>query len=105
MYLYMSISGRVRTYLAAGLDSVGCIDYYRTLFGILGLEYDKNICGLSHKCLDNKKKYQQTYFTRPEVRRAKCKKRAIRIRESIRQVLQDKKTGYSYKTEINTRYS
>jgi hypothetical protein len=56
---------------------------------------------LSHQRLDNKKKYQRTYFKRPEVRRARCKKRAIKIREMIRKVLQDKKKGYTYESGMS----
>jgi hypothetical protein len=100
-HLCMSIVGQARTYLAVGLDSVGYEDYYRTLFGILGLHYNENVCGLSHQRLDNNKKYQRTYFKRPNVRRDRCKKRAIKIREMIHKVLQDKKKGYTYKSGMS----
>jgi hypothetical protein len=101
MHLCMTIVGRARTYLAVSLDSVGYEEYYRTLFGILGLHYDETICGESHRRLDSKKLYEQAYNKRPEVRRAKCTTRAIKIREGMRKAILDKKKGYCYESGMN----
>jgi hypothetical protein len=101
MHLCRSIVGKARTYLAVSLDSVGYEDYYRTLFGILGLHYDETICGTSHRRLDNRKKFERTYNKKPEVRRARCKTRSIKIRECMRKAILDKKKGYCYETGMN----
>jgi hypothetical protein len=100
-HLCRSIVGKARTYLAVGLDSVGYEDYYRTLFGVLGIDYDERICGVSHRRLDKRKIWNKTYSNKLEVRRARCLKRALKIRESIRKVLQDKKEGKTYATGMN----
>jgi hypothetical protein len=100
-HLCRTIAGKARTFLAVGLDSVGYEDYYRTLFGILGLDYDERICGLSHRRLDKKKIWHKNYSKKPEVRRARSAKRAIKIRASIRKTLQDKKAGKSYKSGMS----
>jgi hypothetical protein len=83
------------------LDSVGYEEYYCTLFGILGLHYDETICGESHRRLDKRKLYKQAYNKRPEVRRVKCKTRAIKICEGMRKAILDKKKGYCYKSGMN----
>jgi hypothetical protein len=98
MHLCMSIIGKGRTYLAVGLDSVGYEVYFRTIFDILGLDYDEKICGLHHQRLDNMKKYYQTHNNKPEVRKSRCKTRAVKIRNNIRKAIQDKKKGYCYET-------
>jgi hypothetical protein len=100
-HLCRSIVGKARTYLAVGLDSIGYEEYYRTLFGILGLDYDERICGLSHRRLDKKKIWHKNYSNKLEVRRARCLVRALKIRENIRKVLQDKKDGKTYATGMN----
>jgi hypothetical protein len=73
MHLYMSIVGQVHIYLAVALDSVGYEEYYRTLFDMLGLCSDDTFCGMSHRHLDTKKKYERTYYKKMEVCRARCK--------------------------------
>ena len=100
-HLCRSIVGKARTYLAVGLDSVGYEEYYRTLFGILGLDYDDRICGLSHRWLDKKTIAHRIHSTKAEVRRASAQKRAIKIRDNIQKVLQDKKVGKTYATGMN----
>jgi hypothetical protein len=98
MHLCMSIIGKGRTYMAVGLDSVGYDVYFRTLFDILGLDYDEKICGLSHQRLDSVKKYHQTYNNKSYVRKSRCKARAVKIRNNIRKAIQDKKKGYCYES-------
>jgi hypothetical protein len=101
LHLCRSIVGKARTYLAVSLDSVGYEEYYRTLFGILGLHYDETICGISHRRLDSRKKYERTYTKKLEMRRARCKTRAIKIRECMHKAILNKKKGYYYETGMN----
>jgi hypothetical protein len=61
----------------------------------------ETICGLSHRHLDNKKKYHRSYYKRPKVRRVRCKQRAIKICEAIHKVLQDKNVGYTKEPGMN----
>jgi hypothetical protein len=60
-HLCTMIVGKARAHLAVALDSVGYENTYSTLFDILGMEYDHDICGGHHKQLDGSKKYNQTY--------------------------------------------
>jgi hypothetical protein len=48
-HLCRTIVGKARTYLAISLDSVGYEAYYRTLFHLLDLDYDKNVMQSMHR--------------------------------------------------------
>jgi hypothetical protein len=87
--------------LAVSLDSVGYEEYYRTLFEAIGLDYDENTMHLHHSRLDTRKITKKAYDTLPAVRRRRASGRAVRIRENIKKVLQDKKKGKSYGSGIN----
>jgi hypothetical protein len=48
------IAGKICTYLAVSLDSIGYEEYYTMLFKVLGLEYNKVICHIMHHSKFNK---------------------------------------------------
>jgi hypothetical protein len=100
-HLCMTIVGRARTYLAVGIDSVGYEDYYRSLFQLLKIEYDEETMKTHHERVDARKIRKKAYDKLPEVRRRLAMGRAIRIRENIRKLLQDKKVGKSYESGMN----
>jgi hypothetical protein len=100
-HLCRTIVGRARTYLAVSLDSIGYEEYYRTLFRLLDLDYDETIMHGHHEFLDKQKIRKTSWAKLPAVRRRHAAQRAIKIRENIRKVLQDKKAGKSYGSGIN----
>jgi hypothetical protein len=54
-HLCCTIMGRARTYLAVLINSIGYKQYYRTLFELLDLDYNKNILLNYHQQLDSNK--------------------------------------------------
>ena len=100
-YLCRTIVGKGRTYLAVGIDSIGYEDYYRTLFELLNLHYDDDIMRQHHQRLDKNKIRKRNYDVQPEVRRRQAAGRAIKIREKIKKLLEDKKEGKSYGSGMN----
>jgi hypothetical protein len=100
-HLCRTIVGKARTYLAISLDSVGYEDYYRTLYDLLGLEYDEDIMRSMHRRMDKKKINRTDYAQRPEVRKQSAIARAVKIRENIRREYCDKKAGKTYGSGSN----
>jgi hypothetical protein len=100
-YLCRTIVGKGRTFLAVGIDSIGYEDYYRALFDLLGLEYDETILNDHHQRLDKNKVRKRKYDVQPEVRRRQAAGRAVKIREKIRKLFEDKKAGKSYGSGMN----
>jgi hypothetical protein len=54
-HLCMTIVGRARTYLVVSINSLGYEEYYRTLFPLLNLEYDKTVLNTHPVRLDKEK--------------------------------------------------
>jgi hypothetical protein len=100
-YLCRTIVGKGRTYLAVSLDSIGYVKYYRALFELLNLEYADDILNRHHLRLDKDKIRKRKYDVQPEVRRRQAAGRAIKIREKIRKLHEDKKEGKSYGSGMN----
>jgi hypothetical protein len=100
IHLCKTIVARARTYLAVSLDSIGYDEYYRTLFPLLNIPYDDNVMMTHHERLDKLKIRKAAYRKLPEVRRRNAAARAIKIRENIRKVLEDKKAGKEYGSGI-----
>jgi hypothetical protein len=100
-HLCRTIVGKGCTYLVVSLDSIGYKEYYRTLYQVLKLDYDDTILLGHHVMQDQQKVQKNDYAKLPAVRRRQAAQRAIKIRENIRKVLQDKKAGKSYGSGIN----
>ena len=100
-HLCRTIVGKARTYLAISLDSIGYEEYYRTLFDLLGLDYDEEIMRSMHRRMDKKKMNRTDYILRPEVRKQSAIARAVKIRENIRREYSDKKAGKTYASGCN----
>jgi hypothetical protein len=99
-HLCTTIVGKARAHLAVALDSVGYENTYSTLFDILGMEYDHDICGGHHKQLDGSKKYNQTYDKKDGAQWKRATAKSMKIREDMRKVVGDKKDGKSYGSGI-----
>jgi hypothetical protein len=70
MHLGSTIAGKARTYLAVLLDSISYQEYYSSLYKVLGLQYDDEVCQKYHAKLDAKKAYNQTYDKQEYVRKS-----------------------------------